>query len=650
PDDVRIRAASRAEVERPTALELEVAGLQRELSGELVVRSPDGDILRQEVLLGAGAVEVSFTPTRAGDYEAVLEVAVGAHRVTASGSFTVAPPSEVLVVEPSGVVASALRAQGVRVREEAQWPLDWRRHQRVVLGRKLFGPQQRALADAVRDGVGVFVLAAAFGPEGSALRDLLPVRPLPVRAADGAGTGGGVTSDDEAAPQPEPPPPTPPDRIGDTSGAGPISEEPVEVDKHAIAMVLVVDRSASMGTMLADGMSKMAYARTSALRTAQALGEGDRVGLVTFGDQGAGRIDLPLTDAAEREVVERGVEKLVERQEWTFLLSGLRSAHAQLRDTEAAVKHVVVITDGEFQMGQSLALSREAFRMRTASKITVSIISIVDSQTDPDFKSKARDVARDGGGVFVATGEASAVPVLVSGEVTRALSRVGREPNRPGDGEEPAPDGPPPPEEPPPPPDDPPPPQDEPPPAPPETPALAVFSVAESPLLLPEPDEWPKLGAAVPCEARHDSRVLLAVGEQGWPLLSYANRGLGRVGAFAADLGGDAGRSFRGAADFPAWLAQWLEAVSVAEPSMAPADLREVGEVLPAAPVPQDLAYLRALGGGPPRAAAPAAEDVVGAAGLEQVGRDAPWLMVALLALAIAERWLGARALRRGEG
>ncbi|MEC7726707.1 MAG: hypothetical protein VYD05_14395, partial [Planctomycetota bacterium] len=109
-------------------------------------------------------------------------------------------------------------------------------------------------------------------------------------------------------------------------------------------------------------------------------------------------------------------------------------------------------------------------------------------------------------------------------------------------------------------------------------------------------------------------------------------------------------RSFRGAADFPAWLAQWLEAVSVAEPSMAPADLREVGEVLPAAPVPQDLAYLRALGGGPPRAAAPAAEDVVGAAGLEQVGRYAPWLMVALLALAIAERWLGARALRRGEG
>ncbi|MEC8252648.1 MAG: vWA domain-containing protein, partial [Planctomycetota bacterium] len=324
PDDVRIRVASRAEVERPTALELEVAGLERELSGELVVRSLDGDILRQEVFLGAGAVEVAFTPTRLGDHEAVLEVAVGAHRVTASGSFTVAPPREVLVVEPSGVVASALRAQGVRVREAAQWPLDWRKHQRVVLGRKLFGPQERALAEAVRDGVGVFVLAAAFGPEGSALRELLPVRPLPVRAADSAGTGGGVTSDESAVPPPPPELPRP-DRIGDTSGAAPISEEPVEVDKHAIAMVLVVDRSASMGTMLADGMSKMAYARTSALRTAQALGEGDRVGLVTFGDQGAGRIDLPLTDAAEREVVERGIEKLVERQEWTFLLSGLRS-------------------------------------------------------------------------------------------------------------------------------------------------------------------------------------------------------------------------------------------------------------------------------------------------------------------------------------
>ena len=54
----------------------------------------------------------------------------------------------------------------------------------------------------------------------------------------------------------------------------------------------------------------------------------------------------------------------------------------------------MVLTDGEFQMGQALALRAEANRMRTRSKVTVSIISIVDPRTDPDFKAIARDVAR----------------------------------------------------------------------------------------------------------------------------------------------------------------------------------------------------------------------------------------------------------------
>ena len=673
PEDVRVRAVAQPEVERPALLEFEVEGLTRDVSAEVIVRDADGDVLRESVTLGAAPASVSFTPARAGAHEVSLEVLVGggdAPRIRAEGRFEVAAPDEVLVVGPPGVVAAALRAQGERVRVEPALPPDWRRHGRVVLGRTLPAAQQMQLVEAVRDGLGLFVLGAALGSPGAPLAAVLPVRVLPQQRDDPAGGGGGGPAAGGEPPAdggPEPPaprppaepPPAPPDRIGDTAGASEISPEPVEVDKHAIAMVLVVDRSGSMGVTLPSGVSKMSYAKTSALRTAQALGAGDQVALVTFGDQGAGRIELPLTDAAQVDVVRSGIEQLAARQEWTFLLSGLRSAHALLRDLDVSVRHVVVLTDGEFQMGQALALGAEANRMRTRSKVTVSIISIVDPRTDPDFKAIARDVARDGGGVFIATDEASSVPVLVSGEVTRALSRVGRTPNVPGGAVPETPDEPAPsPADPPP---QPPPPEPEPPPPPPpepEPPArLPVYAVAESSLLAPVPDAWPSLGGAVACEAPLDSRVLLLVdvGEQGRPLLAFANRGLGRVGAFAADLDGADGALFRAAADLPAWLAQWLRATEVAAPSVEAADVRDRGEVVPAAPVPSDLAFLAALGGGRPRVdagegAAADPVDAVGRAVTEQVSALAALLLPLLLLLAALERWLGVRALRRGDG
>jgi len=79
--------------------------------------------------------------------------------------------------------------------------------------------------------------------------------------------------------------------------------------------------------------------------------------------------------------------------------------------------------------------------------------------------------------------------------------------------------------------------------------------------------------------------------------------------------------------------------------------VRDEGGVEPEAPVPDDLVFLQALGGGAPRSVdAPASEtvEVVGSAVTDQVVQLAPLLLPLLLLLAIAERWLGARALRRG--
>ena len=428
PADVRIRALSALAVERPALFEVEVLGLQVELPMELSVVAPDGVSKRESLVVGSGATAVAFLPSRSGHYDIVLLIRVGEHEVRITSGFEVGAPDEVLVVEPSGVVAAALRAQGERVREVSLWPADWTQHQRIVLGRALPVNEQVALVRAVHDGTGLFLLPAAFGDDGTPLRELLPLRLLPVPEPEVPGEGplgngderGDVPPPANEPPATEPPANEPPkteppkneppkneppesSEIGGTQGRKPVSKDPIEVDKHSIAMVLVIDRSGSMGTRLQNGLTKMSYAKASAWRTAQALDAGDRVGVVTFGDQLRGIIELPMTDATDQVVVKQGIERLTDRQEYTYLLSGLRAAHGMLTGERAAVKHVVVISDGEFNISQAPALRREAYLMRSQSKITVSIISIIDDQTDAGFKVQAQQIATDGGGAFLAT-------------------------------------------------------------------------------------------------------------------------------------------------------------------------------------------------------------------------------------------------------
>ncbi len=206
------------------------------------------------------------------------------------------------------------------------------------------------------------------------------------------------------------------------------------VARGSIAMVLVVDRSGSMGIVLPNGRTKMSYAKSCALRTAQVLGDGDQVAIVTYGNKGKGRIELPMTAATAEEAVQNGVEQLVHASEFTFLLGGLQLAEQLLRGTTAAVKHVVVITDGEFDTSEDIALRALARRMRNEQKASVSVIAITDAFTGAGFRKLSEELTKDGGGNFVPTDDPTTVPVFVVAEVARALQRVGRKVRAPAAG------------------------------------------------------------------------------------------------------------------------------------------------------------------------------------------------------------------------
>lgn len=669
PQDLVLQQLGPAERDRPLALRLLPLPLAEPLPAELRLLREGQVVHRMPCALGPTAVDLAYTPALAGEYQLELAIAAGPANATGRGVLRVAEPRAVLVLEPSGLCAEALRAQGLVVQVAATMPDDLSPFAAVVVGQPLVEQEAASLAIAARDGLGVFAVGPGFGAEGAPLRGLLPLVPLPVAAAGEAAGGPGnapATAPppvDEPPPPPvEPPTPTPPPPTdqppqGDTQGRGKLSDDPIEVDKRAIAMVLVVDRSGSMGTLLRDGNTKMSYAKTSARRTAEALSAGDKVGVVTFGNKNEGRIELPLTDAADGAKVQAGLAKLRHAQEFTYLLGGLRVAVDALRPVQAGVKHIVVVSDGEFDPNEEFALRSLARGARERDRITVSIITIADAAIGPTFTRMAEGLARDGGGEFFTVDKPGTVPAFVSAEVTRSLTRVGRTP-RAGDGAQP--DAPPSPEPTPPAPPTPPPPKPpEPtPPAPspsPELPArIAVVAVAESPLLQPAPPvAWPALGAVVANRATADASTLLAARDAtGSPVLAYANRGLGRVGAFAADLFGGAGAEFRAEPAFPGRLSQWVAAVLPSQQRMAPLPLLHAVELAPIVPTPAEAKALAALGGSAPRdpvamRIAPVAPDLERV----EVSRTpvfAGWLVLALVALAAAERWLATRAIRRG--
>ena len=671
PAQLQLRALAPAAVGRPLALQFDPLPIDDSVQGELRLRRDGQQVFAMRVELGRSSPPLAaFVPDAAGDHTVELELSVRGHRLIARGDLQVGEAPDVLVLEPTGRIAAALQAQGIAVTAATQPPPEWRRHAAVVIGQPMPVAAQQDLVAAVLDGVGALVLEPGFGGDGAPMRALLPVRPLPPAPATAAGNGaGGSLPGPPAPPSPEVPPPAAPPKPppvdpqpprGDTEGAGPVGAEPIEVDKHAIAMVLVVDRSGSMGNLVgASGRTKMSYAKSSALQTARALGPGDQVGLVTFGNKDAGRVELPLSDATASAPVRAGIEALAHGPEQTFLLSGLRLAHDQLRSSPAAVKHVVVISDGEFFVTEEIALRAEASRMR-GSRITLSVISIVDAFTDSAFKKLAEELTRDGGGEFLPTDDPSTVPVFVSAEVTRALRRVGRKP-RAGEGadndvaaNQPQP---PQPRQPDPPPVEPPPPTTPPPPLP-TAARVLVRQVADSALLLPAPfGDWPTLAAALPTEAPLDAQVLLIAGDDGWPLLAFGNRGLGRTAAFAADLAGPAGDEFRREPSFPARLAQWVQSLLPPLPLTNPQPLLREVTVAPVAVLPDDVQALAALAGAAPREVDAAALSVPPpprsqwqALSRGQVSTQVGWLLLGLLAVACLERWSAQRALRRGIG
>jgi len=292
-----------------------------------------------------------------------------------------------------------------------------------------------------------------------------------------------------------------------------------EVALPLVAMVMVVDRSQSMAS---GRPAKIELAKEGALQVVELAYQDDLLGLIAFSDGAGTRWVFELRPASERGKREmaQGILSLG-TSGGTVLEPAYRQALEALDATEAAVKHVIVLSDGQLYDGSApfggqaatpsdlAGMARDAL----ARGVTTSTIAIGEAA---DFV-RLEEIATAGGGRYYAALDASTLPRIFTNEAltaTRALL------------------------------------VDEP----------TVPQARPNPLFA-FPEALPPVDAYVATSLKADAQELLG-GRGGEPLLATRRAGLGRTAALTTDLNAWAG-AFGAWPELPgalATLTRWLQA------------------------------------------------------------------------------------------
>jgi Mg-chelatase subunit ChlD len=397
----------------------------------------------------------------------------------------------------------------------------------------------KALSDFVeRAGGGLWAVgsSALQGPAGyakSALEDLLPVRYSPDAAPTASGTPPPPGPTPPTPPAPSPPPPDPP-------------PDPQRVLAPAAAVLFVVDKSGSMAG------TPIALVKEACLASAKALTPKDYVGVIAFDRQPRWIVDFTTADR-HAEIQERLLRLFADGGTHIFpaLVEAYRGFRADGRAWRCAVKHVVLLSDGE-------TLPADFEQVVTAMKadgISVSTICVgASGGFDATLMSRIADW---GGGRFFFTNSYRKVQQLFLQETAKVLGAVPRGTPLPP---APAPRDPAP----------------SPAPVPAPAPKPAPTPAAPLAVALKDPHEavegvdgasLPPLNGRLDATAKSGAGVSVPLaGSDGKPVLAFGRAGLGKTAAWTADLGGPWSRSWHAWKDTGRLVAQTVRHLSASPP------------------------------------------------------------------------------------
>lgn len=174
-----------------------------------------------------------------------------------------------------------------------------------------------------------------------------------------------------------------------------------------LAMVLAIDKSCSMG---GGAGSKLAMAREAAIQTADLLSDRDMLGIIGF-DSASSWIS-PLQDLSDRQTVLDDIAS-IRPGGGTDIYPALKSSIRALQASDAALKHVILLSDGMTTPGNYQPLIQGA---RSGDTITLTSVGI---GTDAD-RATMRDFARWGGGSYYLVTDRTSIPAIFTRETLLA--------------------------------------------------------------------------------------------------------------------------------------------------------------------------------------------------------------------------------------
>ncbi len=271
---------------------------------------------------------------------------------------------------------------------------------------------------------------------------------------------------------------------------------PVNTDLRAevvvplVAMIMVLDSSQSMA---AGNPSKIELAKQGATSVIELAYKEDLLGLITFSDRERWVFHL-------RKATERGKQEMQEAtlnisaDGGTVLAPAYQQAIAELSQSQAAIKHIILLSDGQLYDGsgpfsQNIGTDfAEMASLAYEKGITTSTIAIGQRA---DFE-RLESIAKGGNGRYYSALEASTLPRIFTSEAlsaTRSLLREG-----------------------------------------------SFFpEVYPHPLMPAETNSPPNIEAYIASDLKPSSEMLIS-GLKNEPILAISRQGLGRTAAFTTDL------------------------------------------------------------------------------------------------------------------
>ncbi|MGI8485664.1 MAG: VWA domain-containing protein [Thermomicrobiales bacterium] len=186
-----------------------------------------------------------------------------------------------------------------------------------------------------------------------------------------------------------------------------------------VAVMIVVDKSGSMSyDPSAGSVSKIDLAKEGILSAASALTKGDQIGVIAFNDAPSWALPMTtLTGSGDQARIKEAISPLVAGG-GTELYPALRLAYDSLRNVNADVRHIILLSDGRSHSGTQETYDRLITDIGT-DQITLSSIAL-GSDADLDL---LQHLAVKGGGQYHYVDKPADIPSITFQEAQSAGSQ-----------------------------------------------------------------------------------------------------------------------------------------------------------------------------------------------------------------------------------